>query len=219
MRCKRSREDGRQCGDRSVDQPRKPWLDQSQHEHPPARLFFFAAFSSGDLLFFERCREFRMLPLDVRQIAQQFLRRRVRDFFHRAVVESPRLQLHLLHLFSHGVDSQRPHQPSRPAVDETFHVLAADQQNVDAESLPVHVDEHLPVARFLGLHLIKRFCRRRVTFPQSVGEIAVNAAVFLFQLNGERQDFPLAEVLEIILSYVDALSSAGTTSRLYCVSS
>ena len=68
------------------------------------------------------------------------------------------------------------------------------KRNVIAESLLVHLDQALAVARFLGLHFLEDLRRSRIALPQSFGEVAVNAAVLFFELNGECENFPLASV-------------------------
>jgi hypothetical protein len=55
---------------------RKPRLNDLQHEHPPASLFFLAARAGSHLLLLERFRLGVVLALDFRQIAQKFANRR-----------------------------------------------------------------------------------------------------------------------------------------------
>ena len=142
-----------------------------------------------------------MFPLDFRQVSKQFSRRGIRRFFHGALVESPRLQLHDFHLFANCVDSQRPHQPHRAALGKSLHVLRADQRNVLAESLAVHLKQTLPVPRFLDGHLIEYFRSGGIRHAQAFGEISVDAAVLLLHLNRQRQNFLVGKVLEFFLGH------------------
>ena len=66
---------------------------------------------------------------------------RIRHLVQSALVKAPSLQLHGLHLFANGIQAERPHQPHGPAVDEALHVLPADERDMVAESLAVHVNQ------------------------------------------------------------------------------
>ncbi len=67
-----------------------------------------------------------------------------------------------------------------------------------SEAQPVHVDQGAAVAVFLCLHLFEHLRRGRICFPQAIHEVAINAAVFLLEGNGQRQDLPLGQFLEIL---------------------
>ena len=57
------------------------------------------------------------------------------------------------------------------------------------------------MTRFLGLHFIERLGGRRISFPQTLGEIAIYTAVFFFELNCEREDFALGQFIETLLGH------------------
>ena len=79
-----------------------------------------------------------------------------------------------------------------------------------AKPLLVHRDQPLSMLRLLGLHLVKLLGRGWICFAQPVGEIGVDAAVFFLQLNGQRQDLPLAQISEVFIGQ-DCSSSVGAT--------
>ena len=54
------------------------------------------------------------------------------------------------------------------------------------------------VPRLLLLHLVEHGRRLRVALAQSVGELAVDAAVFFLERDGEREDLALREIPEVL---------------------
>ena len=94
---------------------------------------------------------------------------------------------------AHGVESEGPHQPDGLALHEALDVLAANQRDMVAELAFEQVGQALAMGRFLGAHAFQDLGRGRERFPQAVGEIGIDPLVFLFQGDGEGQDFRLAE--------------------------
>ena len=78
-------------------------------------------------------------------------------------------------------------------MDEAFDVLAADQRQVFAEFLAVHVDQHGAVPDLLVGHLVEHLGRGRELLAQALGEAAIDAAVLVLAGNGQRQDFLLGK--------------------------
>src|SRR5712692_5188918 len=66
-----------------------------------------------------------------------------------------------------------------------------------AESLPEHLEQTVAVYRFFRAHLFEHLCRRWILVPQRVRELPVNAAVFLFRGNRDRQNFFFRQILEL----------------------
>ena len=51
---------------------------------------------------------------------------------------------------------------------------------------------------FLGLHAPENLGRGRISVAQAVRKISVDAAVFLFERDCEREDFALGELIEVL---------------------
>ncbi len=93
---------------------------------------------------------------------------------------------------AHLVEAERAHQPERLAVvDEALDVLAADQRQVLAEFLAVHVEQHGAVAHLLVGHFVEHLGGGGKRLAQALGEAAVDAAVLVLVGDGEREDFLL----------------------------
>src|SRR5258708_38237638 len=88
-----------------------------------------------------------------------------------------------------------------------------------AEALLVNLEQSRAMTRLLGLHLLEHLRRGRVFLPQAIGEVTVDAPVFLFESDRQREDLPLAEVLEILRHRVPPSFNLTLESRLYCESS
>ncbi len=169
-----------------------------QQEEAPAGYFLFLFDVRGQVGLFQRLGHGGVFAFGVGQIAQQLADRGVADFLDGALVEAPRLQLHDLRLLAHRVQAERTHQPHRPAVDEAFDVLAADQRDVLAELLLVELNQAGAVLRLLRLHLLEDHGAGGVGFAQAVGEIAVDAPVFFFERNRQGQNLALGELIEVL---------------------
>src|SRR5262249_48379586 len=79
---------------------------------------------------------------------------------------------------------------------EAAHVLAADERDMVAEALLVLVEQCATVAVFFLLHVAEHRGSRGVIGLETLGEIAVNAAVFLFRRNGDGENLTLRKALE-----------------------
>src|SRR6266581_6786042 len=111
-----------------------------------------------------------MLTFDLGQVAQQLADGSVSDSLESAFVKTPRLHLHNLDLFSHGIDSEWTHQPNGAAVDESFHILAPDERYVFAKALAVGVNQAIAVSQFLGAHPFEHLGRGGIRVAQPLGE-------------------------------------------------
>ena len=58
-----------------------------------------------------------------------------------------------------------------------------------AETLAVGFNQAVPVLRLLLAHFIKQLGGVRVVAAQAVSKVAVDAAIFFFKRNSERQNF------------------------------
>src|SRR5579863_3772246 len=63
---------------------------------------------------------------------------------------------------------------------------------------------------FLRLHLLEYLRGRRISFAQTIHEIAVDAAIFLLERDGQRQDLLLGQLFEV---FHDQLSRVFTDTR------
>ena len=81
-------------------------------------------------------------------------------------------------------------------MDETLHVLAADEREVIAEAGLVQFDEAAAVAGLLLPHAFEHLGGGRIIFAKAVGEIAVDALVFFFQGNGKGENLAFGEAFE-----------------------
>ncbi len=139
-------EQRRQRGDRAIHEAGEARLHILQHEHALGGLVFGGARFRRDLLA-EVVGELFVLVLGggkvVEQIAHGVVMRRLRG----AAIEPRRLVFHLLGKFARGIDRQRPVEPDRPALDEAFDVLAADQRQKIAEFLAMKIEQHVAMAR------------------------------------------------------------------------
>ncbi len=83
-------------------------------------------------------------------------------------------------------------------VDEALHVLSADQRDVLTETLPVKLDEPVAMAVLLvvhGLQGLARFGKIPADAPRQIG---VDAPIFLFGLDRQREDFLGGQVCEFL---------------------
>ena len=76
---------------------------------------------------------------------------------------------------------------------KTAHVLAADERNDVAEARFMPLDQPAAVLIFLFHHGLKYFRRPRVIAAQPGGVGRVNPGVLLFRLDGQRENFLLAQ--------------------------
>ena len=78
--------------------------------------------------------------------------------------------------------------------DETLDVLAADQRQIIAEFLPIEVEQHRAMVHLLLGHLVEDLGGGRILLAQTLGETAIDAAVFFLIGDRKRQNFLLGEV-------------------------
>ena len=67
-----------------------------------------------------------------------------------------------------------------------------------AKSFPERRQQPVPVHHLFVAHLLEHLCRRWVSFPQAIRKLAVDAAVFFFRRNCQRQDLFLRQFLEFL---------------------
>ena len=139
-----------------------------------------------------------MLALHFRQVAEQFPGGCVGHPLLGLLIKLAGFQFHDLGLLAHDIDTQRPHQPYRAPANKALHIVAADQRDMVAKPLLVYVDQSAAMSVLLLLHLLEHFGRGRIALAQAIHEVAVDAAVFLLQRNGQRQDFLLGQFFEIL---------------------
>src|SRR5205823_1494291 len=87
-----------------------------------------------------------VLALLLRQVAQQLADTSIGGAAGGGLVETPRFDFHQGRLLASGRKSQRSDQPDGFAAHEAFDILPANEGNVIAESLPVEIEEPVPVA-------------------------------------------------------------------------
>ncbi len=94
-------------------------------------------------------------------------------------------------------------------VNETLHVLTADQRKVIAELRPIKVEQHVAMACLLFRHLVEDLGRSGVALAQSLSEAAIDPIVLLLIGNGESEDFLFGELGKAfhIGLVIDAISS------------
>src|SRR5579863_1338898 len=211
----RRRKNRRQSRDRTIHQAREPGLHDLQHEQALLRCVFFLASARCGLFFFDGFGGGVMLALDFREVAQKFASGSIGNLLQSALVKAFCFQFHDLGLLAHLVDTERADEPFRAALDETFYVLAPNQRDVIAETLLIKVNQALAMTGLFGLHVLEHFRGGGVGVAQAFGEVAVDAGVFFFELDSEREDFPLAEVFEPLLGHDSCSSRPEWTRRLY----
>src|SRR5882724_9654922 len=151
------------------------------------------------MLLFEVPRGFRVLSFLIGQPIKQFSCSRMRDAIRRPLVKPYRLHLHHSRVFSGCVHAQRTHQPQRLSMQESLYVFPSNQRNVIPKSFSKLIEQPVPVSNFLRAHFFEHIRGCGIAFPQRIRELPVNPSVFLFVLNGQRQDFALRQILELFL--------------------
>ena len=142
-------------------------------------------------------REIFVALLFLGEIAEQAAHADILGLFGGFRIELLGLLLHGLDFLADDVERQVLHQPDRTAAKEALDVLAADRRQVLAEALLVGLEQAMAVAAlFLG-HLLEDLRGVRITLPEVFGEGHVDAAVFLFGSDRDRQHLALAEFGEI----------------------
>ncbi len=113
-------------------------------------------------------------------------------------VKATGFELHHLDLLPDVIDAQWTDQPDRAALDEALDVMPPDQGNVLAEAASVGLDQAGTMLRFLLAHLVEDLRGVRIRVAQTIGEIAVNTAVLLFQGNSQSQNLALGKISELL---------------------
>jgi hypothetical protein len=97
-------------------------------------------------------------------------------------------------VFAHLVEPEGTHEPHRLVTNEAAHVLPPHQRQMFPELFAVEIVEHPAVTDFLRGHLVEYLRRIREIGPQPLGEVPIDAGVFLFVADGEGEDFLLGEI-------------------------
>ena len=88
----------------------------------------------------------------------------------------------------HRLETEGTHPPDWAPLHETSHILPPDEGHVIAKSLFVKFEQTMAVVIFLAAEFFELFRLFRVFLFQPVGEIVVNAGVFFFQRDGQREN-------------------------------
>src|ERR1700730_17536146 len=131
-----------------------------------------------------------MTPFDFGQIAQELANARITHLLDGPFAKTTALELHHLDLLADVIDAQGADQPDRAPLEEALHVMPPNQRNMLAEAASVGLDQARAMLRFLRAHLVEDLRGVGIDLPQTVGEIAVNVAVLLFQENSQSQNLP-----------------------------
>ena len=137
-----------------------------------------------------------MVGLDVGEIAEQCAHGGIGAARRGAAVEVRRLILHGAGAVAHGVDVEGRGQPDRPSPDEAAHVLAPDERDVVAEAFAIDLEQAAAMLVLLLGHADEDARRCRIDRAHALGEVAVEATIFLLVLDGQRQHLAVAEAGE-----------------------
>ena len=190
-------ENRRECGNRPVHQSGKAGLNIGQDELTAFSLLFLLLHVLGRVFEPQSVRQVLMPLFSQRQVTQQLARPGIRRLFGGFKIKPVGLRLHLLGHGAHLFQPQGPDEPVGLALVVAAHMLAPDQRDGFAESLPVHLDQAPSVLALLRRHVVEDLRRLRILFAQAIGISVVNPAVVLFGGNGKRQNFLLGEGREI----------------------
>src|SRR5579875_3560176 len=159
-----------------------------------------------------------MLLLHFRQITQQFADGSVSHVLDCTPVKAECLKLHDGRLLAHRLNPERAHQPHRPAVHKTPHILATNEWNMLPKALPVSLSQAAAVSGFFRLHFLEHLGRGRIGLPQAFGEVSVNPAVFLFERDGQGKNLSFGKVFELFCHDLLLLpdSTGAPWGRLLC---
>src|ERR1700687_2069525 len=156
-----------------------------------------------------------MTPFDFGQITQELANARIAHMLDCPFVETTGLELHHLDLLPDVIDAQRAGQPDRAPLDEALHVMPPDQGNMLAEAASVGLDQAGTMLGFLLAHLVEDLRGVGIGLPQTVGEIAVNTAVLLFQGNSQSQNLALGKLAEFLRHLFLFVSSVPSVSSYF----
>jgi hypothetical protein len=99
-------------------------------------------------------------------------------------------------LLPDGFYAMHTNLPKLFALDEAAHVLSSNERNVTAKLRHIEVDQHTSMFVFFRGHVGKDLRRGRMTFPQRLGEIGVDASIFLLAADGKGEDLSLGELIK-----------------------
>src|SRR5437870_4777321 len=139
-----------------------------------------------------------MPAFNVSQITQELTNRSIADLLDGPFIEASCFQFHDFCLSPYDVDAKRPDQPDRAALHKSLDVVAADEWDVFTEALAESFDQAGTVLGLLALHFLKYSGGGGVHFAQTIGEVAIDATVFLLQCNSQRQNLPFRKILEAL---------------------
>jgi len=139
--CERSGEDGRERRDRAVHQAGKAQLNNLQNKQTAVGFLFFGLDAGGELFFFELIGTLFVAALLVGQVVQELPNAGVLRTPSSLLVETARLKFDGAGLPSNGIQPERAHQPDGLALNESAHVLAADERDVLAEFFLVQLNQ------------------------------------------------------------------------------
>src|SRR5216683_2708108 len=89
-------------------------------------------------------------------------------------------------------------QPDRGALDESSHVLAANKRYVLPKFPLVQLNQTTAVSRLFLSHAVEYRSGRGKLLAQSFGKICIDALVFFFQRNGQRENLAFRQLVEVL---------------------
>jgi len=90
-----------------------------------------------------------------------------------------------------GLDAEGLGHPDGLSPDEAADVVASDERDMLAETGLEHLKQAMPMGVFLAAHEDKFFGLVGEVLAEAVGEVGIDAGVFLFHGDGEGEDFAL----------------------------
>src|SRR5262245_20802007 len=137
-----------------------------------------------------------MLPLLLGQVAQELSSTGVACACGRCFVKPTRLHLHHFGALPRFLWREWSIRPDGLATDEPADVIPAQVRHVIAKALAVQVEQPVPVSILVGPQPAELVGRLRMGLLQARGKVVVDAGIFLFEGNGERQHLAFGEAVE-----------------------
>jgi hypothetical protein len=194
-------------GNRSVHESRQARLDDLQHEEPTLCFLFFLFLAAAQLFAAQFLCPVGVIALLLRQIIQQLPHSGIPRARRGPLVEAARFHLHGAGLLGHCVQPQGLQQPYRPPLDEPANVLPADQWNMLTEFGAEQLNQPAAVPGLFLAHALKDLGSLRKILPESFGQIRIDALIFLFESDGQRQNFSFREAVKILHHDLQMISS------------
>ena len=208
---------GSQCGHAAVHQSGQARLDDLQYESAAALLSSSRSHAARSLLLhYPSTRPSHNACSSSAARSPRSWRTAASLVWARAcLVEIARASRSILLDFpAHGIATVKTEwSPQRLPGDEAGHILTADERDVLAEMVPVQLDEPVAVAVFLDPHGFEGLAGRREVPADAPGQIGVDAPVFLFGLDGQREHFLHGEFFDR-LGHKQSDRHDHTTSRV-----